>query len=427
MSPLLPELLAAGLIEKLDGDDQRYAKLEKAAASLAQGFREKPAGLIRAMLAGLDPDISAHDPIIQQAKQALLAEWKTMSSVYADAPIGLYRALLLEACHQCGEGKQAAILWLTAADTLPLCRLGGEETVVARALKAMAVRAEEAASAEIGVPQQDFSALQEPEEVSSTLVEREVDRDELKRKIAAAAGQNDRNGSVDNPNPYWSNQAQNWSWEFTDRMTPLLAEELDALAADMAEGQTEFSSQVTTRLKAQQQWVSTTLTAHEARRRTEQLRLDALWWSEALYSPSLRGSYRELPEALASVLMAVDLLDLASLPTPASVGHLLAETVHRLPGAGYEKKQPFSELLSALREQRARLPEGQAGKFSPPPAEGRLSLRDLLVLALGDKEWNAQAALARAGIGGDLAMSLPDLAHALFRQEQAVRLAEQGE
>jgi hypothetical protein len=426
MSPLLPELLAAGLIEKLDGDDQRYAKLEKAAETLAQGFREKPVSLIRAMLASLDPDISAHDPIIQQAKQALLGEWKTMSSVYADEPIGLYRTLLLEACHQCSEGTQAAILWLTAADTLPLFRLGGEEPVIAHALKAMAVRAEEAASVEIGVLQPALSALHEPEDSSAALAERAVDQDNLLLRVAATAGPTYRtNGKpLSDPNPQWTNGPQAWSWDFADRMTSLLAEELNALAVDMACEQHQLLSRVTVLLNTQQQWVSTTLGAHETRRRAERLRLDALWWSEALYSPSLCCSYRELPEGLASVLMAVDLLDLVNLPAPAGVGHMLAETVHRLPGAGYEKKQPFSELLSALREQRAQLPEDLAGKFAPPPTEGRLSLRDLLVLALGDKEWNAQAALARAGIVGELAMSLPDLAHALFRQEQAVRLAE---
>ncbi len=424
MTPLLPDLLAAGLIEKMDGDDQRYAKLEKAAATLAERFQERPADLIRAILAGLDPDIPAQDPIIQLAKQALQAEWRTMSGVYADEPIGLYRALLFEACHQCNEGTNAAILWLTAADTLPLYRLGSEVSVVSGLLKEVAVCSEETALTETIESEAVSATAQEPAAYSGTLAKRKLDRENLLQKVGAAAGPNHRGTAPANPNPHWSNQQQHWSWEFTDRMAPLLADEFDALSAEVAKDQGRLASWVSARIKAQMEWVLAALANNDTGHRTEQLRLDALWWSEALYSPSLHNSYRQLPAPLACVLMAIDLLDLSTLPTPASIGHLLAESVNRLPGAGYEKKQRLTLLLTALREHRNQLPEGMADRFPPPPSEGRLSLRDLLVLTLSDKEWNADDALQRAGLGDELELSLPDLAHALFRQEQAVRLAE---
>lgn len=138
MTDLLTELLNAGLIDKLDGNDDRFTKMEKAAEAIAQELRDKPPLLIRAILAGLDPDIPADDPALVQAEQALLNEWQTMRSVHTDRPVNLLRAILLAACNLVADaGDNAEILWLTAADTLPLLRLGKEEWVIREMLKAL--------------------------------------------------------------------------------------------------------------------------------------------------------------------------------------------------------------------------------------------------------------------------------------------------
>ncbi len=61
--------------------------------------------------------------------------------------------------------------------------------------------------------------------------------------------------------------------------------------------------------------------------------------------------------------------------------------------------------------------------LSPPPTEGRLSLRDLVILTLEDRQLDLDKSVKRAGLSGEISMSLPEFARALFRQEQAVRLA----
>jgi len=217
-------------------------------------------------------------------------------------------------------------------------------------------------------------------------------------------------------------------------MHVVLANELDALAIDVGKHQTEISQQLqaaqaglikTLRdaLTSQQRWVQDALEASEGRRKAEQLRLNVLWWYEALYSHSMRCSYRELPPPLAAVVMAVDLLDQVMKPTPASVGYLLAEAIHRLPEAEFGRERALPEMLRALWETRGRLPRGWMERLGPPPTEGRLSLRDLVLLALRDQEWDLDGAMGRAGLTGEVALSLPVLARALFRQEQAVQLA----
>ena len=57
-----------------------------------------------------------------------------------------------------------------------------------------------------------------------------------------------------------------------------------------------------------------------------------------------------------------------------------------------------------------------------PTETGRISLRDGVVLVLAGKAHDVATTLKRMGASGDFEMSLPEFAHALFRQEQAVQL-----
>ncbi|MFL5353927.1 GTPase-associated system all-helical protein GASH [Archangium sp.] len=439
MTGLLTDLLAAGLIENLGGDDERFAKVERAAKAVAEEFRATPSRLIGAILAGLDPDVPAEEPDIVQAAQALVHEWKSMNSVHTNPPIKLFRAILLEACAQAAEGKNAAILWLTAADTLPLVRMGKEEPTVRRMLEAVATRTEELALVIPSIPANKRQAIPkvEAKPAAQSPAPHEVNRQDLLLRVAATVGPGYRNNTpaLSNANPTWPYaQTPNWSYDFADRMHVVLADELDALAAAISKHQGQLSQRVNdsqtelvgtlgNALTSQQRWVQDALEASEARQKSARLRLDVLWWSEALYSESVRCSYRELPPNLAAVVMAIDLLDHVTMPTPASVSYLLSETVSRLPEADFRRVQVLPELLGTLRKSRERLPRNWMEPLSPPPTEGRLSLRDLVILTLGDRELDLDKSVKRAGLSGEISMSLPELARALFRQEQAVRLA----
>lgn len=426
MTNLLTELLNAGLIENLNGDDGRFLKIEQAANSVAQELREQPEQLIRAILAGLDPDIPKDDPIIVQAEQALVAEWKALRSVFPDTPVNLLRAILLEACNQVApEENNAAILWLTAADTLPLLRLGREEAIVLKMVEEWARCAEQKALAGLALTDDaeeiTVGELKLPK--ATKLESPKVDRQELLKKTTTAVGQPNSNHygvvAINHPG-------------FADRMHQLLADELDALATKLSKSQTEAGQQVQAYLTKLTEVVNESLVVQQRRaqeaRQAEQIRLNALWWSEALYSSPLRCSYRELPPGLAAVVMAGDLLNEVAIPTTASVGYLLAEAVNRLPDADFTQKLTLQALLEALGNARDRLDNEWRETFTVPPETGRLSLRDGIILALTDKAHRIETTLKRMGASGTFALSLPDYAHALFRQEQAVQLAgEQDE
>lgn len=446
MAGLLKELMAAGLVEETGGDDSRLTYMEKAAATVGQDLIGKPSHLISAMLAGLDPDIPDDDPSILQADRAFEKAWKTMRNVYPSTPKNMLRAILLDGCERAAAEKAAsAILWLTATDTLPLVRLGRQEPVVRRMLDACAKRAEEAALVlpEARATGEKLTLTFDVASAFTAPTAPKMDRHELLRQVAATTSRSYIARNVQPPvreqlpdgNPHLiQNNGQAWANEFSDRMTNVLGDWLDFVAKETLKGVAKAAQDIqnahtnavkalTSGFTSQQQWVQQAISASDARQKAEQLRLDAIWWSEALYSTPLRCSYRELPVELAAMVMATDLLSVVTIPAPASVGYLLAETVHRLPGAAFDQKRPLREILVTLRVQCKDLQDAWRKQLSRPPRTGRLSLRDAIVSAIVATDWNADAILAHAGIADDISMSLPVLSRALFRQEQAVRLA----
>jgi hypothetical protein len=413
MTNLLTELLSIWHIENINGHDERFEKIQQAAETLANTLCQQPKQLIPAILAGLSPNISTEDPAIMQAEEALIAEWKTVRTVFSDSPVNLLRAILLVACQQAAEEENnAAILWLTAADTLPLLKLGKEEPVIRNLLKTWATSTEKLAIAGFlsSDEEQSPSVTFELPKLKSGEAPK-VDRNGLLEKVTASVGAGG--------NRYQPNQGQAWSNDFAPLMKDLLADELDSLATKLQKSQTEYltklAQSINAVLESQQNWIVQT-------RQSEQIRINALWWSEALYSSSLQRGYRELSPTLASAVMAIDLLNTVSKPAPASVSYLLVETVNRLPKANFEQKLPLTELFKTLKNHP--LSKEWLKQLTSPPETGCLSLRDAAVLILNGQETQIDNVIQRTGADSTFALSLPHFAQALFRQEQAMQLAE---
>ena len=128
MVSILESFLSYGLIENIDGSDERYEKIEQATIALAEKFRGEPSLLIRAIVSGLNPEVSTEDKFVTQAKECLKKEWKAYSTVYTDEPINLFRGMILDACDRVSDDDyNASIMWLSASDVLPLLRLGKED------------------------------------------------------------------------------------------------------------------------------------------------------------------------------------------------------------------------------------------------------------------------------------------------------------
>ena len=238
MESILESFLSYGLIENIDGNDERYAKIEQATKTLAEGFREEPSVLVTAIVSGLNPCTELSDENIGQAKECLQKEWKAYSTAYTDEPVNLFRGMILEACAiVADEGLNASIMWLSASDILPLLELGKEEELLSEFMNSLAYRAE------INCIQDDKLAklqkekviklddIEEPSESSSI----KVNRENLRNRMGDAAGQShldkdNANTSKGNPNRYWPNQNANWAGDFAERMSDAVADVCDEIS-----------------------------------------------------------------------------------------------------------------------------------------------------------------------------------------------------
>lgn len=448
MSEILTGLLEAGLIEKVDGDESRFEKMEEAAKAVASELKEQPIKLIAAIIAGINPDISETEPAIQMAKSALVNEWKTMSSAYPSPPINLFRAILLEACRQASiENTNAAILWLTAADTIPLMRLGKEETIVRKLLEQFALLAEECSLFNNETP--NLKVIPPIKFTSSVPLElskpKMIDRNALHPKLGDAAGNthiklDETNQGAGNPNRYaLTNHGQlsywpHWAGDFAIRMTDLLGDEFDGLASTVSSQNNQLVKninalnenvieEVSKKLNEQRLYIQKIAKHNLQEQKLEQTRLNVLWWSEALYSTPLRTSYRELDPSIAPIIMAIDLLAEVSIPTPASVSYMLSETICKLADASFDKKVVLSELLESLGLLKAAIPNQWFDNIKPHSHSGFMTLRDLVITSLKNDSFKLDNLAEIAGIPTNFEISLPVLSRAIFRQEQAVRLA----
>ncbi len=152
------------------------------------------------------------------------------------------------------------------------------------------------------------------------------------------------------------------------------------------------------------------------------MRLDVLWWSEALYSPSLARSYRELHPAVAAVAMALDLSNIVPVLAPASVTYVLGESVASLSRNSSEgATQPLESLLTALAEDDTDFGEQLPNAISN---QVRLPLFDLVAEAAGGASVPAEAVRSRAGVDPSLQLSMAEFAMWVFRDLQARRLVE---
>lgn len=94
-----------------------------------------------------------------------------------------------------------------------------------------------------------------------------------KKRIDAAVGpQNQAGHPGENPNPNWSNSAPQWSYDFSDRLSALLADHLDTVVSKASEMDAKNLGAFGTNLKA------VTSQSDSALKRATSL----LWWRQAL-------------------------------------------------------------------------------------------------------------------------------------------------
>ncbi len=152
--------------------------------------------------------------------------------------------------------------------------------------------------------------------------------------------------------------------------------------------------------------------------------LNILWWYEAKYSQSFFKSYREIDPLLNPLVMAIDLLQIIKgYPAPVSSTYILAESINQTENANYDTKYPLIDILTKIRESKAELlTKDIFNNLELSSNQNCLNIRDLIVSAF--KTDIDLETLKNQCIIQIEEISLPNLAKAIYRQEQVYRFQE---
>lgn len=397
----------------IGADDSRLEKLGEACHELAQQYAAEPKVAMASLLAAWDPSAGPH-PMLVAIGELLQKHWPTFRGAFQDEPLTLYRAIVLDAVMRAMEqqGTLAVAVSLVGANVLPHLNVGQEERILSKILE----RAQSITSERLTQrwPTQIAPAPVAPLKLPALPVLKNTDPNAWLPQVAAAAGPstNKPEIAITNPNPHWSNQPQHWSYDFADRMAPILADVHDK-AANAA---IKTSAQA---LKALSDSVVTKLNdfLHSEQARSNQLTTSSrlLWWRQALYSETAAAPYRELEAPLMALHMALDLADLLPEVYPPAVESLLFEAVRAVAGALSGEHVAMKELLDTQR-QSTRVAGNEWLKEQHTPS----GWRSLFIQTLANSCAAGTAELSQICVVPETKMALGDWAIWLLREAKAL-------
>jgi hypothetical protein len=428
VSARLQELLTLGLVD-IEDSGERFNHLDKAAATLADHFKAAPAEAIPAILTGMDDSASDDDPVLVRAEQAVTEHWKLLRNRFNDRPRALLRIVVLDALERAAaeNARVRAAAAMTATSVLERVQLGREDAAVRAMVQQWVTLIEDEAAA----AWQSELELPDPPVPKKALgakpVAPQFSQQQFRPSIDLVSGpqqqgpQGARN--FPNANPHWPQGGAPWVHEFATRMTDAMvtaantisAGVTSALAAALNQDREQLSQEVVAPFASFATDVARSIRASQL---SAMMRLDLLWWKEALYSPAARASYRTMPTAAGALLMAQDLLGRIAVPAPEAVTAFLRETVLGL-GRDAQEKRTLGGWLSQI----------HAGASlrrliaAPEVRPGRIPLGHVLRQALHGAV-SGDDLRARTGLRDGIELTLPELAAWFFRDELAARIAE---
>ncbi|MBV7417221.1 hypothetical protein KW830_01990 [Comamonas sp. CMM03] len=416
---LLQEFLNLRLLD-IGAEDARLDKLDSTCVELALSYATNPQNALPPLLAAWDPNAEA-DPALLEIATVLQGHWPTFRGAFSDEPLTLYRAVVLESVMRAMElqSSLAVAVSLVAANVLPQLKVGQETPI----LKILVGRAEALTSVQLeqAWPQQDGAVTNRASMAVPPMNSlKKIDESTWFAQVAATAGpSSNKSGlTLNNPNPHWTNQTGGWSYEFADRMAPVLADVHDKAAGSaLRVAGTAFKALADAVAAKLNEFVE----AEQARANQREAASRLLWWRQSLYSETAKKPYRKLPAALVVWHMALDISDLLPEVYPRAVESLLFESVLAVTEAQGDVELTLKELLQV---------DGATSQLAQLQwlMEQRTSAsRTLLIQALANSYAARNPELAKLGVDTELKMPPGDWAIWLLREIKALEtLASPG-
>jgi len=371
-----------------------------------------------------------------------------LRSRFKDRPRPLLRILIFDALRRAAgqSAPLAAALWLTAESIFPHLKHGREKALFEKVLLSYAQQTEQqAVSSEEGTQVAELPKAKRIKLPAVALQGNTIDFNDFSGLMNAAffaANPADRFKLVHPPNndsganPYNSQQHPHWAMAAASRLTEVMALVVNASSQRLA---TQINGQLAELIATTKQileqhaadlYAGVQAQQQQARNQSVRLKTDVLWWLESLYSQTLRRSFRTLSPPIASVAMPYDLFGSinTSIPTPASVIHVVGEAVTRLKDVSDAQRYPLRQLLHQIHEHREQLqPLIEGHKSAKSRAKGFAGRRPLLYV-IEATVLNAlppdDAVQAQTGLAEDVTLTLPELAMWCFRDLEARHLCK---
>jgi len=244
----------------------------------------------------------------------------------------------------------------------------------------------------------------------------------------ASGPHNAQSQAAETPNPHWPNTGETWSHEFAPRMTDALVKAVNLgsrrLVSSLSKSLNSYQKIIEERLRDEVSQAEQLCVEISESQNSSRMRLDVLWWSEALYSPLLGRSYREAELPVVSVAAAADLAAIVPALSPASVCYVLGEAVLRT-SRTVEEETPIRPLGSYCGElKKAKIDFGKTFHYETLD-EMRVPLLSLVGDASHGAEQTEKVFLSRAGLDSSLELTPGEFAMWVFRDIQAKRLVEE--
>jgi GTPase-associated system-like protein len=421
--------LSNGLID-VGGDDAKFDKIREASADLADALVAEPAKTVSFALVGFDPEVPADEPGVREALAALRDRWATYVNTFSGPPVTVVRAMLLSALTVAAEKDDGVALAFVAVarNSLPFVGVESERDIWVAAVRAAEARVDARAEREWATPASIDVApmnLDLPDLGAPTFERATVDIEALKTSFWAAAGPQyvdpRRNNAINTGgNPHWPQSTSHWNGEFGTRLASAVAETIDGVLSESAVEQADLTEPFRAVAAAFSEHIDAVLGSVSAATAGLQRRTALLWWKEALFSPSSRRSYRDMPHPAAAAVMAFDLYRQVPAFAPLSVYAFLAEAVLGLPGIESEKTYPLRELVGRAQDDDALSELREFGSTRVPAPDGRGPLLGLIahpdtVAARSEERFHRLT-----GLPPGTPMTLPAWAGWVFRELQAV-------
>lgn len=378
MHDILSRFLAAGLLP-IGEDDEKLKLLEDAAVEITAQIIAKPLLAYRLTLIGLDDRITGTDPALKKAEEVVLSKWHTITNKIGASPVQVYRAVILRALELAVEEKPSlnhAVCLIAQNETMPYS-MGKER----QAIDAMLEQFDGDSAEELTEVWVNPVGLSFPK-LAGKIKKAQINKEELAAAIARAAGPNDKDGKVlTNANPHWPNSGEPWSKEFVGRATEAIYVAIQSASKGFAEEMQEALSEI----------VQGLLKGIE-RLAVRDAKSELLWIRTSMYSPSARGSYKELTPINLVFHAALDVSRAVACIAPPSVEYFLRDLVASLT----KKKLELSEVLTAIGPKLTALPEAQTILNDPLPASGRRTWLDVAVRANGAANFEEHTGVSNA-------------------------------